>query len=186
MRSTLRFAPVLGFAALFLLAATTTFAADRSPELIPFELEDASGAQHDAEAFAGRPLLIVAADGAASGFTGDWSAAMRDAFASTGIDGAVRIMGLADLRSVPGFMRGKIRKSLATEVGGPLLDWRGLFAKAYGFERRHCNLLLFDADGRLLDQAAGREVDAAVVERLGRAASLSVGSAEPAPAGNTP
>ena len=171
------------FAVLMTVAATVT-GAETYRDLVAFQLEDASGATRSATDFAGRPLLVVTADGNTSHLTGDWTAGLMQAFGEAGVADAVTVVGLADLRTVPSFMRKRVRRSLATEAGGPLLDWKGVFAKAYDLERRHCNLLLFSADGRLLEQAAGLEVDAAVTARFARALAASVAAAPGAAGGS--
>ncbi len=132
--------------------------------LIDFHLEDQFGRSYSREDFRGRYLAILAADSGGSPFTSAWGAEIGAAVGRQGMEESLAIVGLSDLRSVPSFLRSRIRKSFPTNPKAwVLMDWKGVFAQTYSFERRHCNLLLFAADGRLLFQAAGREVDARTI-----------------------
>ncbi len=142
-----------------------TRGSEAKAQLIPFELEDQFGKTLKAEDLKGRVVLVIAADGSASDFTGAWSASLGDAIVRLGLEDQVEVLGLADLRGVPAFMRERVRGSFSTDPqDATLLDWKGDFAKAYDFEKSHCNLLLFAADGAIAQQAAVRELDDGVLD----------------------
>ncbi|MEM8997220.1 MAG: hypothetical protein AAGF23_20725 [Acidobacteriota bacterium] len=139
--------------------------AETPATLVPFELEDQFGEATTSGDLEGRPALVIAADGGGSDFTGPWSAELGEAIAELGLGDRVRILGLADLRSVPSFMRKRVRGTFSTDPSdATLLDWSGVFAEAYGFEKRHCNLILFDADGAVAQQAAVQGLDDGVLD----------------------
>ena len=159
--------------------ASTPLRAEASA-LIDFEIRDQFDHVHTDESFAGLPLVLIgadSADSAGSAGTGGWSKELQRVVREHGLSRSVRFAGLADLRSVPRFMRKTVRGSFGTEPSEWLmLDWKGQFPEAYGFERRSANVLLFDADGELLFQAAGREVDAEAVGRFERALGKLAGN----------
>ncbi len=156
----------------FTPADARTGGSEASAELISFELEDQFGKTLSAEDLEGRPVLVIAADGSASDFTGAWSAALGDVIARLGLEDQVEVLGLADLCGVPSFMRERVRESFSTDPkDAALLDWKGDFAMAYDFEKRYCNLLLFGADGAVAQQAAVRELDDGVLDAFETALS---------------
>ncbi|MEO1082726.1 MAG: hypothetical protein AAFY88_00645 [Acidobacteriota bacterium] len=139
--------------------------AETPATLIPFELEDQFGEATSATDLEGRAVLVIAADGGGSDFTGPWSAKLGEAIARLELQEQIQILGLADLRSVPSFMRKRVRGTFSTDpASATLLDWKGVFSKAYDFEKNHCNLVLFDADGAVAQHAAVRELDDGVLD----------------------
>ena len=155
----------LFFSGFFIPADAQTQGSEAGAQLIPFELEDQFSKTLSAEDLKGRAVLVIAADGSASDFTGAWSAALGDTIARLELEEHVEVLGLADLRGVPSLMRKRVRESFSTNPeDATLLDWKGDFAKAYAFEKRHCNLLLFDADGNIAQQAAVLELDDGVLD----------------------
>ncbi len=139
----------------------------RPQRLVPFEIEDQFGKQHTYRDFVGQPLLIIAADGGASGHVAGWSGALTEMIERLGGRDQLAMVGLADLRAVPAAFRGNVERSFSRDPAAwTLLDWKGAFANSYAFEKNHCNLLLFGPDGTLLMKAAGREVDPDVVARV--------------------
>ncbi|MEM1181702.1 MAG: hypothetical protein AAGM22_25385 [Acidobacteriota bacterium] len=138
--------------------------ADGPARLISFQLEDQFGETLSTADLEGRAVLVIAADGSASDFTGAWSAALGDAIAELKLTEKIDVIGLADQRRVPSFIRGTVRESFSSDpADATLLDWKGAFAKAYDFKKKHCNILLFTADGVTAHQAAVREMDEGVL-----------------------
>ncbi|MFQ5499032.1 MAG: hypothetical protein ACE5FH_05120 [Candidatus Zixiibacteriota bacterium] len=75
----------------------------------------------------------------------------------TGIDsGLIKTVDYADTRGVPFFLKGMVRgKFPKEEESYILLDWKGKLAKAYDFEEKKCNILVFDVGGSLPVQDFG-------------------------------
>jgi len=135
--------------------------------LIDFVLEDQFEHGYTPETFAGRGLLILASDRGGAKFNPGWGDALRQALTAAGLRQAVEIVGVSDLRAVPGFLRGFVRGKFPDEPERwVLMDWEGIFAEAYDLEPKACNILLFDGAGRLLFLGHGREVDPATVDAV--------------------
>ena len=57
-------------------------------------------------------------------------------------------------------MRGAVKRILPKpEIINLVLDWEGIFAKAYGFKANKTNLLIFSNSGALLFQEAVTKLD---------------------------
>jgi hypothetical protein len=79
----------------------------------------------------------------------------------------IQIVQVADLRGVPFFVKGFVKKKFPSDKHEwVLMDWKGVFARAYGFEPEKCNMLLFDRTDKLLFQVAAKEVDGTVLEEV--------------------
>ena len=166
---------------LTLLIVSPVFAeaadADTVTGLVAFEIKDQFDELHSAQDFEGRGLLIIAADSAGSGFTSQWSQELAASIAKHGLDERIDVVGMANLQGVPSFVRKRVRRSFSTDPQDrTLLDWKGLFAESYGFEDRHCNMLLFGENGELLFQGAGRELIPEIVARFESALGAGFGS----------
>lgn len=135
--------------------------------LIEFALEDQFERGYTPQSFAGRHLLILASDRGGSKFNPGWGDALRQALTAAGLRQAVEIVGVSDLRAVPGFLRSFVRGKFPDEPEKwVLMDWTGIFAEAYDLEPKACNILLFDGVGELLYRGHGREVDPATVDAV--------------------
>ena len=77
----------------------------------------------------------------------------------------VAIVGIADVRAVPGFLRGKVRRKFAAGQARPiLLDWEGEVLNRLDPEKGVPNAYLISASGGLLFQASGSASDANLKE----------------------
>jgi hypothetical protein len=166
--------------ALLLLTLAALSASAQESGLPPFRLEDQFGSAHSDAEFRGAILVLLAGDREGSKHTRAWKEALKAAL--SGVPGAegVRFAGLADLRGVPGFLQGMVRSRFPKEPERwVMLDWEGLFGKDYGLERGVCTVLVFDAEGRLVHRAGGKEPDPKGVEAA--AAAVRALLAQPAP-----
>jgi hypothetical protein len=119
--------------------------------------------QYDsAVAFAGLRgdvVALVYADREGSGHTSPYVRAARDRWEAGG-DGP-RLLQAADLRGVPGvlkgYARGRFRQptSSGARRTAVLLDWRGDIAARFGAQPKLANVYVLDADGRLVWSASG-------------------------------
>ena len=165
--------------AVFFLIATTV----NPRELIDFEIEDQFDHPRTAAEFAGHPVVLFGSDRKGSRYSGAWVEAVRAALAISGDTEAVRLAEVADLRGVPFFVKGWVKKKFPRELADwVLLDWRGKLARAYQFRRDSCSILVFDRDGRLTYRTAVTELESEVLtELLANVAELSSGAAGPEP-----
>lgn len=137
--------------------------------LIGFEIADQFDRPHRDADFRGRLLLLVNSDRKGSRYQGAWVRELRALIAERGAAETVRLVEAADLRGVPFFVKGSVkRKFPSDERQWVLMDWKGRFAQAYDFEPDVCSVLLFDRGGELLHRAAGQDPDRKALAEIGR------------------
>jgi hypothetical protein len=166
--------------ALFLLALAALASSAQQAVLLPFSLQDQFGTAHSDAEFRGEVLVLLAGDREGSKHTRAWKEALKAAL--SGVPGAegVRFAGLADLRGVPGFLRGMVRSRFPKEPERwVMLDWEGLFGKGYGLERGACTVLIFDAQGRFAHRTSGKEPDPKAVEAAAAAVRALLATPRP-------
>ena len=153
------------FLVLALLLPMATVAAPA--ELIDFKVEDQFKKIHTRDEVRGKLFIIVGADRKGSEFTGAWSNAIMSGIRRLGVQDQVVEVGLADLRGLPFFLKGMIRGKFAEKSKGwSIMDWKGVFPKAYGFENDKANILVFGPDGALLHRTSGQEVVPGEIDAL--------------------
>lgn len=158
------------------LAAAAAATAAQPPSLIEYEIEDQFERQHRDEELRGRVAVVIAAGRKGREFTSPWGDAVRSRLAGPVESGSVAVLPVADLRGVPGFMKGRVRGRFPEEPERwILMDWGGRFAEAYDLDEESVSLLLFGADGALVTRMSGREVNEQLVEHLGALVDETVG-----------
>ena len=136
-------------------------------ELIDFKVEDQFKKIHTRDEVRGKVFIIVGSDRGGSGFNGAWSNAIMSGIRRLGVQDQVVEVGLADLRGLPFFLKGMIRGKFAEKSGGwSIMDWKGVFPNAYGFENDRANILVFGPDGALLHRTSGQEADPAEIRTI--------------------
>ena len=66
------------------------------------------------------------------------------------------VLGIADVSSVPFFLKGKIRNDFKKDGESILMDWKGEVFKAYGLTKGVSNVILIDKDGMIRHRLTGR------------------------------
>lgn len=149
---------------LILLAGLPGQAAETA--LIDFELQDQFKRSHRGDDWHGKMLLLIGSDQKGSQFDAVWEQAIRDSVTGGPDMGSLRIVHVADLRGVPFFLKGVVRKKFPEDTANPIiLDWKGKFATAYGFEGDKANILVFDRNALLRHQLAVAGIDS---QKLGQ------------------
>jgi hypothetical protein len=121
------------------LAALLSMPQDTS--LIPFRLVDHRGDTHTEAELKNRVVLILEADRGGSRFVAPWSSGIRQALGDAPSDTAFQRLRVADVRGVPSLLRPFIAGFFGGAGAAPtLLDWDGLFARAYDLPLQACNL----------------------------------------------
>jgi uncharacterized protein YfaP (DUF2135 family) len=70
--------------------------------------------------------------------------------------GRLDLRGLADVRGVPGFLRGKVRKKFQETRRYPvMMDWSGTVCSQFGFQPGAANVLVLGPDGAIQARLAG-------------------------------
>lgn len=143
-----------------LLMTIPVFGQDKIPDstMVTFELQDQFDREYSDQSWPDKIIVLIGSDRGGSQFNAPWG---EQIYLELQIDDAideVQIIGLADLRGVPfflkGFVKGKFPRDRERWV---LMDWDGQFAHSYNFEKDVSNILVFNAAGDLVYQTSARE-----------------------------
>ena len=150
--------------------------------LIEFKIKDQFKKEYTDAQFRGVPLCVLIANKGGSAFSRVWSPAIRDSLDVMGLGGAVNVLGVADMRGVPFFLKGLVRGKLPKEPDKwMLVDWKGKFAKAYHCVKDSCNILLFDDDASLAREFVVAELNEAAMSPVLAGLNELVGPADVEP-----
>lgn len=120
--------------------------------LIAFSLQDQFDREYTEQSFAGKILLLISVDRKGSKFSDTWNHNIVEALQSRNLQDTVQMIYIADLREVPGFMKGFAKKQFTKGPDNWLMDWKGLFATTYAFVPDACTLAVFTAQHRRVYQ----------------------------------
>lgn len=149
---------VLALTLLGLVASLPAEAAEN--RLVDFELEDQFGNVHRRADVEGTIVLLIGSDKGGSSFNGLWGRAIHEALKDHPRYGQISQLAYSDLRGVPFFLKSTIRSKFPENPDSwVLMDWKGVLAKTYVFERKNSNILVFDSTGQLMHHTSGRELD---------------------------
>jgi len=105
-------------------------------------------------------VVLTIADKTGAEQVDSWIAAIKPRYA-----GRVEICGLADVRGVPAFLRGKVRKKFQQTRQYPvMMDWSGDICAKFKFQPGVVNLFLIARDGSIVGRWTGTATPAAVSE----------------------
>lgn len=145
--------------------------------LIDFELTDQFEQIHRDDDWRGDALLLIGSDRNGSQFSAAWERAVRENATGLADMGSLRIVHVADVSGVPFFLKSVVRRKFPGDAGNPIiLDWKGVFAAAYGFEKDKANMLVFDRHAGLRHQVAAAEIDS---KKLGELIDVLIALSEP-------
>lgn len=154
-------------------------------KLIDYSLKDQFGNTHNTAEAIGSIVLLIGSDGDGADFNALWGEAINTPLEDHPGYGQIYQLPYADLRSVPFFARSFARGMMPeAPEEWVLLDWKGRLAKHYDFESAATNVLVFDCEGRLQYQTAGREPDPAAVDRVVEVLRQQLNAMNPEPAGS--
>lgn len=111
----------------------------KAPE---FSLSDQYDRQYSLQSFIGQPIVLLASDKKGSEQNHLWIESIEKRYGKN-----VRIIGVADVRTVPFFLKGKIRNDFKKNPNSILLDWEGTIFTAYGLSKGVPNVVLIDSIG---------------------------------------
>jgi predicted transcriptional regulator len=145
---------------LFLSTGSATGGDDvKAPD---FTLQDQFDRTVSLRQFAGRLVVLIASDNEGSAQNPEWIKAVRERCGER-----VTIQGIANVSSVPFFLKGKIRSDFKKDEASILLDWKGEVFQVYGLAKGVSNVVLIDRDGNLRHRESGPALPEAV-QRLYR------------------
>jgi peroxiredoxin len=124
-----------------------------------FTLQDQYEKTVSLRQYEGHIVVLIASDKEGSSQNAAWAKAIRDKYADR-----VVVQGVADVSSVPFFLKGKIRNDFKKDKDSILLDWKGEVFEIYGFKRSVSNIVLIDKDGNTRYRSSGSAAPDAVEE----------------------
>jgi hypothetical protein len=98
----------------------------------------------------GSIVVLIASDREGSVQNPPWKDAILNKF-----KGKVVLLGVADLRSVPFFLKSRIKKDFQKHRDSVLLDWDGVVFTSYLLTKKVSNVILIDRNGHLRYLYAG-------------------------------
>jgi peroxiredoxin len=119
----------------------------RAPE---FSLQDQYDKTVVLRQFEDRIVVLIASDKEGSVQNPQWKKAISEKYGDN-----IVILGIADVRSVPFFLKGKIRNDFKKDEGNILLDWKGEVFTAYGLAKGVSNIVVIDRHGFVRYRHAG-------------------------------
>jgi peroxiredoxin len=117
---------------------------------IEFTLQDQYEKTVSLKQYQGRLVVLIASDKEGKAQNSIWAKAIRDKYADR-----VSVQGVADVSSVPFFLKGMIRSDFKKERDSILLDWKGEVFKAYDITKGVSNVILVDKDGMIRHRTSG-------------------------------
>jgi hypothetical protein len=156
----------------FVLSCTDLYSKENEKEivkekLIDFEVEDQFKQKYTDEDFLGELFLVIGSDKKGRKFNPKWTIAIRDALKGDNRFDNLKIFRVADMRGVPGIIKGLVRSKFPKEKSEWVaLDWKGVFARSYSWEKKLSNILMFDSKGTLIYKDKGKEPQKEKIEKI--------------------
>jgi hypothetical protein len=120
----------------------------KAPE---FSLRDQYDQSFSLQSFAGHPVVLLASDKGGHDQNHQWLALLKEKYGRK-----IRIVGVADVRTVPFFLKGVVRSDFKKEEGSVLMDWDGVVFTSYGLAPGVANVVLIDGSGIVRDLRSGK------------------------------
>jgi len=127
--------------------------------LIQFKIEDQFKKDHTEKEFLGKVSVFIAGDRKGIDYCDEWFGVLSDSLGRQIKDNKVIIQKMANVKGVPFFIKGIVRKKYKTNSEIILMDWKGKFLKAYDLESDVANILIFSKSGVLEFQKAVTKYD---------------------------
>lgn len=102
--------------------------------------------------FSTKPVLYVLCDRDAYDYVDNWTDELVPAYRTK-----IHFVPVADVRGVPGLMKGYVRGRFRDEFSYPILmDWEGELSRTLGLKKGYPTLVVTRADGTVTYQAWGK------------------------------
>ncbi len=120
-------------------AGARTIINAKAPE---FSLRDQYDQPYDLRQGEGRPIVLLASDGEGAKHNRQWVDAINGRYKDR-----IAIIGIADTRGVPFFMKAAVKNEFKKSPAHVLLDWNGVVFTSYGLAPKVSNIVLIDKNG---------------------------------------
>ncbi|MCB0710787.1 MAG: hypothetical protein KDD67_00505 [Ignavibacteriae bacterium] len=120
-----------------------------------FSIEDQYEKTWKTSNYSGKPALYVVCDRDAYDYVENWTKKLVPKYKEN-----IHFVPVADVTSVPGFLKGYIRGRFKDEFKYPvLMDWEGILVKGLNMKAGHPTLVLTDGSGIVKYRAWGKGSD---------------------------
>jgi len=136
----------------------------RFPE---FVLQDQYDKQVATRQWEGRTVILIASDKEGSEQNPAWVKAIRERYGER-----IVLQGIADVRSVPFFLKNRIKKKFQKDRESILLDWDGVVFTSCGLKKNAPNIILIDKSGMMRHIHSGFAEPAAMARLFAEADKL--------------
>jgi predicted transcriptional regulator len=145
-----------------LLAAETTSGAETliNAKAPTFSLLDQYDQPFDVRQAEGKTIILLASDGEGSKQNREWIDAINGRYGDR-----VVIVGIADTRGVPFFVKSAVKSKFKESPAPVLFDWNGVVFTSYVLASNVSNIVLIDKSGVVQYMFSG-EATAAACEKL--------------------
>ncbi len=171
---------LVGTAGAFAAAETV-----QTEALVSFEIKDQFGNSYTDEPYREGVVVVIGSDRKGSAYSREWSTAIRESLESLTLRTEVRLLPLGHMKGVPRLLRGFVRRQFPKHPDAwVLLDWKGVFEEAYGYEKDSSTILVF-LDGVMVHRTFGQELEQDKVDGIQSALERALGD-EPSQAPDGP
>jgi cytochrome oxidase Cu insertion factor (SCO1/SenC/PrrC family) len=115
-----------------------------------FSLKDQYGRTFNLRDLEGQIIVLIVSDKEGESQNHLWGKKIKDRYGNK-----IIIIGIADLRKVPFFMKGKIKEDFKKDENSILLDWNGEVFNAYGMTENVSNIILINKKGHIKHMYSG-------------------------------
>jgi len=150
---------------LFVLSPITTEgsqSAKLNSKAPDFSLKDQHDKVFNLRSFEGQLVVLIASDKDGEEQSDLWGRKIRERYKDK-----ITILGIADLRKVPFFMKGKIKQDFKKNKNSILLDWDGVVFSTYGLPKKISNIILIDRKGYVRYIYSGNATQEAIEHLFG-------------------
>jgi len=128
--------------------------------LISFKIEDQYEKEYTENSWQDSVLVVFGSDKEGAKYNKVWAKALYENYKKEALKIPIAYVGIADLSSVPFFLKTTVRKFFLKEnANGIMMDWEGIFPDAYNFKEDHCNILLFDYNRNMIYKTAVTQLE---------------------------
>lgn len=107
-----------------------------------FSLKDQHDKAFNLRQLEGEVVILIASDKDGRAQNDLWGRKIRERY-----NNKILILGIADLRMVPFFLKGRIKEDFKKDAISILLDWNGDVFDTYGLTKKVSNIILIDKKG---------------------------------------
>ena len=145
--------------AVFLIAVRVEGGQLEGSRASDFTLRDQRDSQISLRDLKGKVVLLIASDDTGAKQNAEWKKAVEKYV------GPITVLGVADVRKVPFFLKKRFKQDFQKDPATILLDWEGIIFTSYGLAKDVSNIVVIDKNGIVRYLYSG-SAESSAVERL--------------------